>query len=862
MPVNAPPLGTQILSGTGDWYTLSSGSNNQIAILLPQPSDSLFLHRLGAWMRQNSSSPRVQFAVWEQNPSTLLPGKLLGYTKGLLVANTAATYEAPLTWSSVDADTGVAGSGIRLPSGASVFIGAKVLGGAVDIAIPAGAVAQTIYRKTTSGNPTDPFANSGTQNVKAPAFYAIGEIDELPVVAITGPATTVSTAAPTLSATITDPNSGAPGQDRLRWYQLEVRAQATTALVWTYESLATPAERAAAAFSVPYNGPALSQITYEWRARAQDDVLTLGDWSAWSAFTVTNLGGIDVSNAGPTGKLESGIVTTWTARWTHPVPRNAQAAELRVLSDGLVVRTSPTITLSPTVGNNAFITISGTTAVVATAANPLPSGTYTWQMRAQDTAGNWSPWSSDVALSVNFPPNQPSDLRPVSGSTAAARPLLDWLLSDPDLDDVLGGDLISEWEITRPDTSIVTGTTNAVDPATGRGTYQVQATDAPVNGTYQWRVRGRDQSAVSAGTGIGPWSAPALFTIITAPVVAITQPLANAVISTSTPQIAWTVSDGTQVFFRIQLYRAGETTAFYSTGQIPIAASTSGTFVIPGGWLKNGLVYDADVTIWTAGGIVSTSPRLRFSVSYPAADTLGAVQAALLANRRDFEATSVVVSWGRTNYPQSQFQGYIVWRRPSHDDPDTALPVALILQPGQTTYIDHHPPPNVPLIYGVTQLRKSGADVQSSAIVEVQTEVPMTTPVLASVLSGGDVRLAIAWLSTGLSYGFASDDATVKTWGNAGAPSYLRTPEGWGQDSASLSFTLKTDSRGELHEHVDDLKALVKSGHPLCLRTETDRIFCRIRRGGQYLRRGGVGTMEASLEVEEIAWNEAIAIAT
>lgn len=862
-------IGTRLTINTGVWHGVGAGAGaNTQALVLDTAAEPLLLHTLGARaQRSGNKNGNVQLAVWAHDEATGLPGELLGYTAGFSVGG-AATHEYGLAWSKRGQEIGVAGAAIALAAGQQFWRGLQVENNGVEFAVPSGGPSALTYRRQSSGNPPDPFdagATPTTATVALPAVWGLAETDDAPAVTLTQPPATVASAQPTIAGTVTDTQSGAPSYDRMRSYALEVRQQGQTALIWAPTFAATAAERAAAAFSVVYNGPALAEGGYEVRARATDDAGLAGNWTAWRQFVVENLGEIDVASAAPTGKIEDGVPTgNWTARWTHPLALAADRAWVRVLSGGVAVRETPATGVAVAVASNDFIALTNAQAAVALADDPLPPGAYAWQMRARATDGSVSPWSADVALSVNAPPNQPSAVRPVSGTTQAARPLTDWLLSDPDLDDVLGVGLTSVWEITRPDATIATVETGDVDPATGRGYRQVSSIDAPSNGTYQFRVRGRDTSAVGTTSEYGPWSPPSLFTLVTAPIVAITSPGENAVVATSTPQLAWSITDGQQAHFRVQLYRAGQPAPFFSSGQIPVAIpSATGSYSVPAGWLRPGNLYDADVTIWTAGGVSSTSPRRRFLVQYADAALVPDVTAALFQHPRDLEPTSVVVAWGRTSYPAAQFLGYVVWRRPTADAPDASVPVALVRPPGQTSWADHHAPPNVPLVYAVTQLRRSGADVQSSQPVEVETEVPLTTPVVASLEAGGTRRFPVLWLSRGLGGGFQREEASVETWGSGGKKTLIRSPAGHGARSFALDFTLRTSHGATVGERLADVQAVVEAGDPVSLRTERERAFCRVVPGRRWWRRGAsAGLVEVTLELEEIAWSEAVDIAT
>ena len=441
--------------------------------------------------------------------------------------------------------------------------------------------------------------------------------------------------------------------------------------------------------------------------------------------------------------------------------------------------------------------------------------------------------------------------------TLIERPTIDYYLSDPDIDDILGVGVTAQIEIWRNgNPTPVVVTSGLVDPATGRGYFVVTSTQAPVLDTYYWRVRGYDISA----NVYGAWSPTQVFTLALGPTVTMVSPTVNATVATSTPQYEFSVVDGPMTRWRIQVYRIGAELPFYSTEEIATAPATSKTFVQPAGWLKNNTVYEVVATAWTAGGLQSSSAKRPFTVSYVGAPELGGIQASLLQYARDLEPTSVQVSWLRTASPLSQFEGYVIWRRTSNQDPTQAIPIAHIKQPGQLSYIDHSAPVNESLVYGVSQLQKVGPDTRDSLLVEIEIDVPLETPVITSALNGREYRVTTKNLQEALDFGFDRQDGSIQTWGSEGKKVLQRSPEGYGAESLTIGFTIKGDERGTLREHFLDVRNLVQSGHPLCVRYEMGMGFFKWV-PGRYARRGAsVGTYEITLQLEEIFYNEAAAL--
>jgi hypothetical protein len=866
-------VGQKLAAATTLYTGIGPTTNNQAAFYKFVAASPGLLHKLGMFARGFAAkNSNVQLAIWDTISTTNLnPGPLLGYTGPIIITGTtAALWEAPLVWSNMMAEIG-SPAAVRLVPGRTYWIGVQDDVYNVQIFSAVGTVLSNVPHKTVAvGNPTNPFGTYVAVSERQPAMYGVVTVPTGPVATPTTPSGDVNTAIPTFVADLFDAEAGTPTYDRVARYAIQVRKFGATALTWAPgEFTASTTERSAETLTKLYGGPSLEQTDYEWRIQATDDTGTVGDWSNWEFFTVTNLGSLDIASASPLGKQENGVVTNWIARWTHPgtPPLNANAARVRIKSAGIVQRggdTAPFITLSPTVPNASFITIPDTTALLTHGPNPpLPSGAYTWEMQARDTGGSITAWSDGVAFNVNFPPNKPSGLRPISGSRLASRPRIDWFVSDLDYEDILGGDLISLWEVTDPAGTVRSGRTSNLDIDTGRGYLDLTVAEAPTNGDYRWRVMGVDQSGEAAGTGIGPWSDPVTFTLVAAPIITITVPAQNATVFTSAPQILWTVTGGSQAFFRVQLYRANEVNPFYGSGRLVAPLPGSGAFVVPSGVLENEHSYDAEVTIWTAGDIVSISALRRFAVAYPPADLITDVAVSPKVYDGDWEAVTNTVSWHISGSAASAFAGYVITRRGASQDPADAIPIAHIKQVAQTVFDDHHPPPNENLVYGVRQLLRSGANILQSPVSEAYIAVPLSVPFIASLITGAEIRAPVIMLRDDYSEGFTRDESTVPTWGTGGKPTLIRSPDNYGQVSVSVGFTIRNDERGTLHEHMAQWRDIMRTGHPVSLRTETERLFMHvIPQAGWLSRTALVGVWSVQLALEEIAWTEAVPILT
>ena len=81
--------------------------------------------------------------------------------------------------------------------------------------------------------------------------------------------------------------------------------------------------------------------------------------------------------------------------------------------------------------------------------------------------------------------------------------------------------------------------------------------------------------------------------------------------------------------------------------------------------------------------------------------------------------------------------------------------------------------------------------------------------------------------------------------------------------STRRTCELRTDQHGNVRDHIARWRNLVRSGHPVSLRTETEVVYCRIVPSPGWLQRSTrVGVYEVSVGLEEVAWTEAVKIKT
>lgn len=236
-----------------------------------------------------------------------------------------------------------------------------------------------------------------------------------------------------------------------------------------------------------YSPGTYSDKTYYWRVRGHN---TASGCDIYGSFSTTWTVTIDttpppVPTLSSPSNGSSSTDTTPTFNWNA----SGGAVNYQIQVDNTSGFLSPEIDQT-------------TNGITYTPATALLSGTYSWHVRAQDSAGNWSSYSSEWVVSIITcnPPGIPVLVSPGDGSsTNDSTPLFDW--------DVTGG--ATEYQIQVDDYSDFT---SPVVDLTTTATAQTPASALP-NGTYYWHVRAHN---TASGCNLyGPYSASWIVTIDT-----------------------------------------------------------------------------------------------------------------------------------------------------------------------------------------------------------------------------------------------------------------------------------------------------------------------------------------------------------
>jgi Subtilisin-like serine proteases len=228
---------------------------------------------------------------------------------------------------------------------------------------------------------------------------------------------------------------------------------------------------------------------YYWRVRGKSKYGIYGGWSSIRYFRIDT----ERPEAPDLVSPVSGARTVGEPIFAWSAVSGATAYQLALsLSDNLKGSES-----------NEYIYISA--VISGTSYTPSiknKNATYYWNVRARDAAGNWSLWSKSNFLTiVADTPAQASLVDPVSGKlTRDNTPTLSWnLLANSEYYHL---QVAANSTFSAPlllDEDGLTGTS-----------YTVDAADDLDDGTYYWRVRGRNNSS-----DYGAWSSARYFKVDT-----------------------------------------------------------------------------------------------------------------------------------------------------------------------------------------------------------------------------------------------------------------------------------------------------------------------------------------------------------
>lgn len=300
---------------------------------------------------------------------------------------------------------------------------------------------------------------------------------------------------PTLQASVFDDPDTADGHSASQWRVTAASGDYSTP-AFDSDSDSTNLRQIA----VP-SGRLNVNTTYYWQVRYRDNQ---GDWSPWSAetsFATRNSAPNRPTNASPpSGAAAVALTTTLkSSAFSDPdIGDSLKASQWRItLSAGDY--TDPVFDQN---GDGA-----SRTEIVLLSGELNSNTTYYWQVRHQDSHGEWSDWSAETSfVTQNCAPNAPSAASPGAGATGmSVTPVLQSsAFSDPDAGET---HTASQWQITANAGGYSAPVFDSGQESANLIELTVPSGKLKGNTTYYWRVRYQDSHGSWSA-----WSAEASFT--------------------------------------------------------------------------------------------------------------------------------------------------------------------------------------------------------------------------------------------------------------------------------------------------------------------------------------------------------------
>jgi hypothetical protein len=377
--------------------------------------------------------------------------------------------------------------------------------------------------------------------------------------------------------------------------------------------------------------------------------------------------------------------------------------EIQIASDSGFTTNLQTITQADS-EFNSFSATSGSVPPIRTivhnltAAQSLFSGTWYIRARIIDDFGSNSAWSSTTTFAISHPPTA-NTTGPTNGTSRlydTGDVVFAWTFSDTNPPDTQGAYRLV---IVRNDTGATVSDSGKTVSSSTAVTVNIASglKDIPL----QWTVSLWDSDDVQ-----GPFSNPAVFTLVDPPVVTVTGPTEGGTINTAIPTVTWGVVVGGSRFQRAFRIRIWDTDAspdeeIADTGWI---FSTAVSYPFTEQILEEGVNYRVDVYVQDNLGLQDDDSNA-FTT-----DWLPPVGVALTVVADGFKAT---LAWTDVAN-DTDWVGYRIYRRyqipslPELDLENTATVYKMIAEVTEVaasyTYYDYTMPLNKSVDYLVVQV--------------------------------------------------------------------------------------------------------------------------------------------------------------
>lgn len=497
----------------------------------------------------------------------------------------------------------------------------------------------------------------------------------------------------TLTSHFSDADETLPdGQrwDYLTAYQILIRRRSDNVTVWDSGWLtASSTERSTKTTRRAYTLPAWD-TEYAYYVRHRD---RSGAVSPYAVTYLTAFAGAAVDRpTSPTGRVTS-ITNPGTIRAVYRSTGNLAATSLQarlLTAGGAVLRNGAVLPTKTTPGQ----TLSASWSV--SGLGTLQWGmTYNLQVRAKDSAGNWSRWSPSRSFTTNDPPTIPTIYKPQDNEVRSTKTSLSVQVYD---DDGTPSAVTVFIEIyNEAGTLLRTVEAPYNPPALQPNVYtaEVDAVGITSYGTYRWRAYAFDGVTYSGGASSAADAARSpmwTYTYAAVPSPTITGP--TTTIQTAHPAVTWEVS--TQATYRV-IMRDGSTIV-YDTGELADPADRG--HVITNRFWKTGQSWTNNrtlaITVYVRDdtGLQGNTDALLVTLRYPPVDTLQ-ISASPFALPGTHGTNAIRLTHPQTTYGTDEFRAYRYRRVESsapegYTSPDesTAVWLARVTDPTDTELID------------------------------------------------------------------------------------------------------------------------------------------------------------------------------
>lgn len=796
-------IGRHVTGPEPDWGFI--GYNQQRATVYGTTTQTLILYRLGGWLGKYAGSPVSRIGIGSVSGGA--PGALLAYTQEfsptVAYADSAggASYEYPVT-------------PIVLSPGQYSLV-FTALNGQVSHSMRQAAFInesnENFYTKNTSGSsvPSNPIGGSPAYNGHM-SLWGVAVVNTKPKVPLyrepSGLIVSTDTT-PVFRSQFNDDEKVLPdgrNYDRANQVHIQVRQVGTTTNLWDVTYTATPAESSSHNLEREYAGSALSLgVDYEWRVRHSDQSSTWSDWSSWLGFKLSDGGAVALPTT-PTGRQTTLTPGPYVAKWTNAGGASTTNVQIRLKINGALQAESPEI--AKVVANGANISITNAEAGWGS----MGWGTnYTFEIRGK-SGGVWSQWSEGQSFSTNYAPGVPTAVSPGSGEVVTSLPLLRVKVTDPD-----NSSVTAYFRIKNNSGALLFTRTGTYHSLSDEYRYQTTPSDMASFAVYQWDSYSFDGTLYSGTQTLAAnavASAERTVNYAQGPTVTVSSPADAGTVTSSNLTVTWTGANQTK--YRITITDVSGN-PIYDTGTVTSAVQT--LVISPG--LQNGQSYSLKVEVTNNLGLLGVSSPVVFLVSYPPISVLPNVNAYPVTLGMDTSESAVVVEWGPTTYPLSQFVSYSVYRSPLGADAGQAIRLARIPNPMQTVFLDATGASGQTYLYAIAQEISVGVDVLSSDRVGVEAGVKFEGVMLNSIFHPESYHTQLLYPAKKGDEGtltYQQDKVFVIPTGAKKATVVRGAQSQW---NPSGDYRLVSDHSAPYERREAELKALAEEAGHLCWRS-------------------------------------------